>query len=210
MSTKFFVVSVRGQPKAGLTGTRDQEAFMNMAKFQTPGSEVTRYAFWAKWGWQPNLTWATSILQGVMKVDFANFYPGEDFSSVRFVFFGASAGAISVLALASLLPDSQIAYIGLADAAFYADDSAFLQTSPGSKGYFANENYFQTADQHGLYSTKEIHGSVASPFTNVDLTTSLKTIAQKTGYGAHSECVNLATPKISLKISECIRSDRSS
>jgi hypothetical protein len=210
MTTKYFIVSVRGQPKASLTGTRDDDAFMNMAKFQTAGSEVTRYAFWAKWGWQANETWATSTLQGVMKADFARFYPGEDFSSVRFIFFGASAGAISVLALAYHVPDSQIAYIGLADAAFYAGDSAFLQVNPLSKGYFANENYFQTADQHGPFSSKEIHGPVAAPFANFDMTASLGSIARNTGGGAHGECVNLATPKISLKISECIRGDRSS
>lgn len=209
MATKFFIVSVRGQPNAALTGARDREAFDQMMTFKTQDREVTRYAYWAKWGWTANETWATATL-GLIKTDFATFYPGEDFSLARFIFAGASAGGISVLALANILPNSQIAYIGLADAAFYANDSAFLQGLPTGKGYFASENFFQTADQGAFYPSKEIHGEVAAPFTNTDLTPSLGWTARQTGRGAHAECVNLATKQIVLKIKECIHSDRSS
>ncbi len=65
--------------------------------------------FWPKWGCEANRTWARATLDGVMKIYFARFYPYEVISTIRFVFFGASVGAISVLARANIPPDSQIA-----------------------------------------------------------------------------------------------------
>jgi pimeloyl-ACP methyl ester carboxylesterase len=143
-----------------------------------------------------------------MKPFFASYYGDEhDFSDCRFILFGTSAGAISALALASIIPDAQIAYIGLADAAFYDNDSSFLMKTPLSRGYFANENYYQTADR--LPWNNEIHGTVAG-FNNRNLTASLSWSARNTGHGAHDEAVNKSVAPASATIKRCIDSDRSS
>ncbi len=210
MATIYLLVSFRGQPNPTRLGQRDNEAFANMAHFLKDGKgEVSRFCYFAEWGWQKSLALAMRVLTVDMMPFFASYYGAQrNFSECRFILWGTSAGAVSALALANLVPDAQIAYIGLADGAFYDNDSSFLMKNPQSKGYFANENYYQTADQKPGYA--EIHGSVAGGFTNKDLTSSLSWAARNTGAGAHAQAVNNSVGPASVTIKRCIDSDRSS
>jgi hypothetical protein len=86
--------------------------------------------------------------------------------NVTFIIHGFSAGGITALHFARWIPDNQIVYLALSDAAFMRDESDDLMLDPGSCAYYLNENYYQSYDNSS--KSREIHGRVsASGWKNI-------------------------------------------
>ncbi len=89
-------------------------------------------------------------------------------SNPIYLITGYSAGGTTALYFAraiAKISNTEIGYIGLADAAFYTGESADLMTNPGVTAKYP-KNYFQT--KGNAPDVLEIHGPVTG-FTNFDL-----------------------------------------
>ena len=153
MAKKYFLVHFSGHGKPELQGERDQTAFRNLAPLLTFG-DVSRFAFYAGLGKKKSQEVARKV-KGIV-----DGYNGGSSDGITFIIHGYSAGGITALHFASLVPDSQIVYIALSDAAFYRGDTDYLMNTPGSQGYYLNENYYQTYENSA--SVDEIHDRITA------------------------------------------------
>ncbi|MBL8311619.1 MAG: hypothetical protein JNL19_14455 [Burkholderiales bacterium] len=203
MATIYFVVTFSGHNDPKRSGTRNNAGFAYLAPLLQEGArEVSRFAFFAGLGLTDSNRVAESVL-ATTRSYFATEYRGRSFSDLRFLIYGASAGGITALSFALKVPDSQIAYIGLADAAFYRGETDQFMTNPGSRAYFGNENFFQTWQNNP--DEPEIHGPVKG-FTNTDMT---NTLTHKEVAGdPHVACIQRAVPICLNSMKAVIRSDR--
>lgn len=153
MGKKYFVVNFAGHGDLKLQGTRDHGAFQNMAPLLACG-DVSRFCFYAGLGVRAS----QRVAQGVLGI--IRGWAGR-IDDATFIIHGYSAGGITALHFASLIPDAQIVYLALSDAAFMRDESDHLMAQPGSEAYYLNENYYQTYDNSR--QRREIHGRVSAP-----------------------------------------------
>lgn len=203
MATIYYVVTFAGHNDKRKAGIRNPVEFADLAPLIAAGSgNVSRFAFMAGVGKTSSQVVARDVLT-IAQQYFATEYPGKAFSDVRFLVYGASAGGITALTFAGMVPDIQIGYIGLADAAFYRGDSDSFMGAPGSHAFFKNENFFQVYQNSP--SESEIHGEVRG-FTNIDLTNRL-TLAQIKA-DPHVAAIKLAYVTVKESMIELIRSDR--
>jgi hypothetical protein len=159
MAKKYFVVHFSGHGDLRKVGLRHDEVFNYLAPLLSLG-DVSRFSFWSGLGKKSSEEVAANVFN-IMKG-----YAGGDITNVTFIIHGYSAGGITALHFATLVPDSQISYIALSDAAFYKGDTDYLMTSPGKFGRL-NENYYQTLENKPTVS--EIHNKVLG-YTNIEVT----------------------------------------
>ena len=105
----------------------DNTAFRNFAPLLNLG-DVSRFAFYAGLG-RTESEKVAHIVKGI-----ADGYNGGSSDGITFIIHGYSAGGITALHFAYLVPNSQIVYIALSDAAFYRGDTDYLMRTPGSQG----------------------------------------------------------------------------
>jgi hypothetical protein len=203
MATIYYVVTFAGHGDPKNAGIRNPAGFAKLAPLIAAGSgNVTRFAFMAGVGKISSQTVARNVLT-IAQQYFATEYRGKAFSDVRFLVYGSSSGGITALTFAGLVPDTQIGYIGLADAAFHRGETDFFMKAPGSRAFFKNENFWQ--GYQNFPSEPEIHGEV-SGFNNIDLTNRLTSMQVKAD--PHVAAIELAGPTIKASMIELIRSDR--
>lgn len=158
MGKKYFVVHFSGHGDLKLQGTRDHKAFRDLASLLECG-DVSRFCFYAGLGVDASKRVARGVL-GIIRG-----WAGKT-DDVTFIIHGFSAGGVTALHFARWIPDHQIAYIALSDAAFMRDESDDLMLDPGSRAYYLNENYYQRYDQSSR--SREIHGPIsASGWKNI-------------------------------------------
>ena len=153
MAKKYFLVHFSGHGDPNLQGQRDTDAFRNFAELLNLG-DVSRFAFYAGLGKAKSEEVARSV-KGI-----ADGYNGGDTNGITFIIHGYSAGGITALIFASLVPASQIVYIALADAAFYRGETEYLRTSTAPLAYYLNENYFQIYENSP--NNNEIHNEMTA------------------------------------------------
>ena len=87
----------------------------------------------------------------------------------RYLITGYSSGGTSALYFAraiAVMPNTEIGYIGLADAAFYPKESDGLMKMPLVSAKY-RKNYYQT--KGNAPDVREIHGRIEVDFNNYDL-----------------------------------------
>ena len=167
---KYFVVDFAGHNRSENCGKRNHTAFANLKPLvdlgDSVGNDVSRFAYWSGFG-ITGTNGSDRVAHSVM-ADILG-YNGGDINGVTFIIHGYSAGGITALQFALYVPNAQIVYIALSDAAFYAGESDFFMIDPGSTAYYLNENYYQLNDRSP--KNPEIHGMViAQNWQNYDLT----------------------------------------
>jgi len=154
MAKKYYLVTFSGHNDPKIQGKRDHNAFRNLAPLLHLGQDVSRFAFYAGLGEEESKRVALEV-NGTI-----DGYAGGSTDGITFIIHGYSAGGITALYFAMRIPDAQIVYIALADAAFYRRETDKLMREPGSLAYYLNENYYQTYENN--QREDEIHDRITA------------------------------------------------
>lgn len=196
MARKYFIVHFSGHGDPSMCGKRDPSYFAKLAPLLKAG-DVSRFSYFAGLGLESSDRVATQVMGAI------EGYNGGSIEGVTFLIHGYSAGGITALRFAFRVPDRQIAYIGLSDAAFYRDETDFLMNFPGSTAYQDNENYYQI--YQNSYRVPEIHSKVtAEGWRNYEMP---KSQAPWTASNMHIAAIRWAEPQVFNRMKSIISND---
>ncbi len=160
MAKKYFIVHFSGHGDPAKIGQRDNVAFNRFSPVMDLKKDVSRFCFWS--GLSPK---QHSDIADKARLEIIS-YNGGDISNIIFLIHGYSAGGVTALFFAKLIPEKQIACIVLSDAAFQKGETDNLRLNPGCHAYISNDNYYQTFDNSP--SSTEVHDRI-NGFTNIPL-----------------------------------------
>jgi hypothetical protein len=190
MAKKYFVVHFSGHGETRKAGQRDNSTFNNLAPLLSLRQDVSRFSFWAGLGDKSSKDVANKVYSE------AKAYAGGSIDDITFIIHGYSAGGVTALHFAYLIPNDQIVYIGLSDAAFYRNDTDYLMQNPGSTAYHSSDNYYQIRENK---SHQKVFG-----FTNIEVRAPNLSPGSFSTY--HTQAVNYADGKIFDKMKSIIQS----